>query len=106
MSEETIGSSVYERNPLSGPFAAAFIAALISAAVASFASSTVRSVADPVGTGTRIAYPSSLPLSSGITSEIAFAAPVEVGIMFVAAARDRRRSLCGKSRITWSFVYA
>ncbi|CAB4559258.1 unannotated protein [freshwater metagenome] len=55
ISDETIGSSVYERYPLSAPFAAAFIAALISAAVASLASSTVRSVAEPVGTGTRIA---------------------------------------------------
>ena len=64
---------------MSAPFAAAFIAALISAAVASLASSTVRSVADPVGTGTRIAYPSSLPFSSGITREIAFAAPVNNG---------------------------
>ena len=78
----------------------------ITAAVASLASSTVRSVAEPVGTGTRIAKPSSLPLSCGRTSEIAFAAPVELGMIFVAAARARRRSLCGKSRITWSFVYA
>ena len=31
-------------------------------------------------------------------------APVEVGIMESAAARARRRSLCGKSRITWSLV--
>ena len=50
--------------------------------------------------------PSTLPWSSGITSPIAFAAPVEVGMRLIAAARARRRSLCGKSRITWSFVYA
>src|SRR5215469_17624080 len=36
---------------------------------------------------------------------MAFAAPVDVGIIDNAAARARRRSLCGKSRITWSFVY-
>ena len=32
------------------------------------------------------------------------AAPVVVGTMLSAAARARRRSLCGRSRITWSFV--
>ena len=41
-----------------------------------------------------------------MTSPIALAAPVEVGIRLIAAARARRRSLCGKSRMTWSFVYA
>ena len=66
----------------------------------SLANSTVRSVADPVGTGTRIAKPSNFPFSSGITNEIALAAPVEVGMIDSAAARDRRRSLCGKSKIT------
>ena len=106
MSEETIGSSVYSRMPLSAPSAAFLNAALTSALVVSRPSSTVRSVAEPVGTGTRIAKPSSLPFSSGMTSAMARAAPVVVGMMLVAAARARRRSLCGKSRITWSFVYA
>ena len=50
--------------------------------------------------------PSTLPLRSGITSPIARAAPVDVGIRLIAAARARRRSLCGRSRICWSFVYA
>src|SRR5262245_11219468 len=36
---------------------------------------------------------------------MAFAAPVEVGIMETDAARARRRSLWGRSRIFWSFVY-
>ena len=58
----------------------------------------------PSGVGTRVAKPSSLPLSSGSTSETARAAPVVVGIMDMAAARARRRSLCGRSRIFWSFV--
>ena len=31
-------------------------------------------------------------------------APVVVGMMFCAAARARRRSLCMKSRMTWSLV--
>ena len=50
--------------------------------------------------------PSSLPFSSGSTRPIAFAAPVEVGIRLIAAARARRRSLCGMSWRPWSCVYA
>src|SRR5215203_305188 len=37
---------------------------------------------------------------------MALAAPVEVGTMFSAAARARRRSLCGASCGFWSCVYA
>src|SRR4051794_31070455 len=37
---------------------------------------------------------------------MAFAAPVEVGTMLSAAARARRRSLCGASCRFWSCVYA
>ena len=67
---------------MSGPSAAALMAALTSSAVVSRPASKVRSVAEPVGTGTRKAKPSSLPLSSGSTSPIALAAPVDVGTMF------------------------
>jgi hypothetical protein len=49
--------------------------------------------------GTRIAVPSSLPLSSGITSPTARAAPVEVGIIDTAAARARCMSLCSVSTV-------
>ena len=49
-------------------------------------------VVDPVGVGTRCAEPISLPFNSGITNPIAFAAPVEFGTMFTAAARERRKS--------------
>ena len=87
-----------------GPSEAFFIAALISSAVALFDSSTVRSTTETFGVGTRIAIPSSLPFSSGMTSETALAAPVVVGIIDTPAARARRRSLCGRSRIFWSFV--
>ena len=52
-----------------------------------------------------MAKPSSLPLSSGSTSPTAVAAPVVVGIIESAAARARRRSLCGRSSRFWSFVY-
>ena len=55
-------------------------------------------------TGTRSAMPVSLPLSSGITSPTAFAAPVVVGMMFIAAARARYGSWCGRSCTFWSFV--
>ena len=59
---------------------------------------------DPSGTGTRIAMPSSLPFSSGITSPIARAAPVEAGMMFTGAERMRRRSgLPFRVKDTWSW---
>src|SRR4051812_43674188 len=106
MSEDTIGSSVYSRMPLSWPCAAFRNASLTSSLVTSRSRSITRSVTEPVGTGTRIAMPSSLPLSCGMTSAVALAAPVVVGMMFSAAARARRRSLCGKSRMRWSLVYA
>ena len=51
---------------------------------------TTRSVTDTLGVGTRIAIPFNLPLSSGRTRPIAFAAPVLEGMMFSAAARARR----------------
>src|SRR4051794_32088164 len=50
--------------------------------------------------------PSTFPFRCGSTSPIARAAPVDVGIRLIAAARARRRSLCGRSSTCWSFVYA
>ena len=44
-----------------------------------------------------------LPARGG-PSDTARAAPVVVGIMDMAAARARRRSLCGRSKIFWSLV--
>ena len=51
--------------------------------------------------GLRCADPISLPFSSGITRPIAFAAPVLLGTILTAAARDLLRSpfLCGPSRV-------
>ena len=63
-------------------------------------------MSEPSGTGARTDTPSTLPFSSGMTTPIALAAPVDVGMRLIAAARARRRSLCGRSRICWSFVYA
>ena len=68
------------------------------------AAEKTRSTTDPVATGARTAMPLSLPASSGITSPMAFAAPVEVGTRFTAAARARRRSLWGASWRFWSAV--
>ena len=45
---------------------------------------------ETVGVGTRSAYPSNLPLRSGITRATALAAPVVVGMIFKPAARERR----------------
>lgn len=103
-SMETSGVSEYPRMPFIGPSAASLNFALISWAVADFLTVHTRSTIETVGVGTRIARPFNLPLRAGITNPIAFAAPVDVGIMERAAARARRRSLCGRSRIFWSFV--
>src|ERR671914_379141 len=107
MSVETSGSSLYWRMPSSGPEpAAARKASFPSSTLVSRETRTTRSTTDPVGTGARMATPSTFPFSSGRTSPIARAAPVDVGIRLIAAARARRRSSCGRSRIRWSFVYA
>ncbi len=53
MSVETMSSSTYSSTPLRGPSAAALTAALTSSTVTSFGASKVRSVAEPVMTGTR-----------------------------------------------------
>ena len=57
----------------------------------------LKSVIEPVGTGTRSDVPSSLPFIDSSTSDVARAAPVLVGTMLIAAPRARRRSLCGPS---------
>ena len=85
--------------PLYFPSAAALNAALISSTEVLRDSSAVRSTSETFGVGTRIDVPLSLPFSSGITSPIIFAAPVDDGIMLNAAARARRKSSCGRSRM-------
>src|SRR6266513_4913473 len=79
--------------------------AFTSSAEVFFSTNVTMSTTETLGVGTRIEKPSSFPLSSGMTRCNALAAPVEVGIMDTAAARARRKSLCGKSKMTWSFVY-
>ena len=105
MSLDTIGSSLYWRMPSKRPVSACSAkAALTSSALVSRDTSHTRSTTEPVITGARTAIPFSLPSSSGITTPIALAAPVEVGTRFAAAARARRRSLCGPSWRFWSEV--
>ena len=98
MSVETSGSSLYWRMPSSGPVSARSAKAAFteSTSVERFTVHT-RSTTEPVGIGARTAMPFSFPSSSGITSPIALAAPVEVGTRLIAAARARRRSLWGRS---------
>jgi len=64
-----------------GDSAAAFMIAFTSSTVVSRRAMKERSTSDTLMVGTRTAKPSSLPLSSGITSPTAAAAPVLVGIM-------------------------
>ena len=82
---------------------AAFTSSLVKPALFTTANSRV---VEPVGVGTRWAAPMSLPLSSGMTRPMALAAPVELGTMLRAPARERRRSPLrwGPSRIIWSPV--
>ena len=91
---------------MSSPSLASRKAAFTSSADVGFSNSATRSTRETVGVGTRTERPFSLPSSSGITMPIAFAAPVEVGIIETAAARARRKSLWLTSRILWSLVYA
>ena len=80
------------------------MAALTSSFVTVFLSVATRSVMLPAGTGTRRLIPVNLPLSSGNTSPTALAAPVEVGMILSAAARERCASECNWSETRWSLV--
>ena len=100
MSHETISSSLYPNVSL----AAAFIALLICSTVGVFASSTTKSITEPVIVGTRTAKPCNLPFSLGNTKPIALAAPVEVGTILTAAARALLKSRWGASCNLWSAV--
>src|SRR5690554_2348437 len=90
--------------PASSPSAASFSRALTSSSVVSRATSKTMSVSEALASGTRTAWPFSLPVSSGKMAMIALAEPVVVGIRLIPQARARRRSLWGASRITWVLV--
>ncbi len=89
---ETNGSSQKLRMPRMFPSAASLRAALTSSFVVDVLTSQTRSTNETVGVGTLTESPFSLPCNSGMTSPIAFAAPVDVGIMFKAAPRALLRS--------------
>src|SRR4030042_1609917 len=99
-SMETRGSSQKIRIPFHFPSAYDFKTLFTCSAVISFFNNTTKSTTETFGVGTRIAIPSIFPFNSGITKERAVAAPVVVGIIDIPAALARRRSRCGKSRIT------
>src|SRR5512139_1657210 len=93
--------------PFIAPSAADFIAALIAFRLVSLAVLNVRSTTETSAVGTRNAMPVSLPLSSGMQSVTAFAAPVLAGMMFWLAARPPRKSfLDGPSTAGWLAVMA
>jgi hypothetical protein len=64
-------------------FAAFLNAASTSSNVVCFLTSTVKSTTEPVMVGTRSAVPSNLPFNCGNTKPIAFAAPVELGMILL-----------------------
>src|SRR5215475_9649101 len=101
---DTLGWSVQPRMPLSWLAAASLTALVISSLSVLRLATNLKSTTETLGVGTRMATPSSLPLSSGSTRPTALAAPVEVGIMERAAARARYRSLCITSSEGWSLV--
>mmetsp|Transcript_13746 Transcript_13746/g.23499 ORF Transcript_13746/g.23499 Transcript_13746/m.23499 type:complete len:243 (+) Transcript_13746:623-1351(+) len=71
---------------------ACFSMALTSSTVVSRPTMKTISVIEELSIGTRIAWPFSLPLSSGKTSATAVADPVEVGARLSMPERARRRS--------------
>ena len=89
----TIGSSVYSKIPLREVSDADLKATLISLGLGIFDNTQVISVKDPSATGTLIPQPPILPIRLGKILFIAFAAPVDVGIMLIAAARALLKSL-------------
>ena len=66
---------------------------LILSALTSFSVTTVKSTKETLGVGTLIAVPSNFPFKLGKTKLIAFAAPVEVGIIASPEALALLRSL-------------
>ena len=100
-----MGRSLYCRMPCRRSEAAASrTASCTSPTDTSLPSLQNRSTTEPSGTGTLAAIPCRRPASSGSTTPTALAAPVEVGMMFSAAARLRRQSECGTSARRWSLV--
>ena len=90
---ETRGAEFVARIPFKGPLAALVMASLILCTVTSLFDTNVKSIKDTFGVGTLIAVPSNLPFKLGKTKLIAFAAPVDVGIIASPDARALLKSL-------------
>ena len=65
----------------------------------SFSVTTVKSIRETFGVGTLIAVPSNLPFKLGKTKLIAFAAPVDVGIIAPSVDLALLKSLCNVSKV-------
>src|SRR3989344_4265646 len=107
MSVETRGCSETEKIPFQKSSCAACLKiSLISSREVFLLAIKVKSITEPVITGTLIAMPSNLPFISGTAFSVAIAAPVVEGTMLTAAARPRVQSfLSGPSTIAWVAVY-
>merc|ERR1712118_269426 len=92
-SVETRSSSVKLKTPFMYDPEAFFNISSISLIEVSFSAKKVRSTTETSGVGTRKAMPVSLPLTLGMHSPTALAAPVAEGIILQAAARPPRQSL-------------
>ena len=101
----TKGSVENSKIPESFPDAADLYAWLTEISSIFESKVATKSATDTDAVGTLNAMPCTLPFNSGITLPTAFAAPVVVGIIFIAAALALRGSLCLLSKICWSFVY-
>ena len=82
----TNGKSDTERMPLRADSDASLSTLISSSISKSLIVSNVKSSMDTFNVGTLVAMPFNLPLSSGITSPMAFAAPVLEGIIDEEAA--------------------
>src|SRR5574344_760658 len=85
-SEETTASSTYSIIPFNSFSEATFTASQISSYVVGFAKLQVKSTTETSTVGTLNDIPVNFPFNDGITFPTAFAAPVDDGIIFAAAA--------------------
>src|SRR5699024_3745927 len=101
---ETNGSSLTAIIPANSPLLASLSASFTFSIVTSVFKSTTKSTKETFEVGTLNAIPCILLSNSGNTSDKAFAARVEVGIMLSVQERAHLKSLGGLSKIIYSFV--
>ena len=103
---DTTSSSTYSITPFIYVSEASLTLAHTSAYVAGFLSLTLRSTTDTSAVGTLYAIPVILPLSDGITSATAFAAPVVVGMMLLNTLLPVLQSFIDLASTTFCFAVA